>query len=292
MQFTAYLAAQRTPKARPEPVTVASPQRGAPSITPWNDLKPDEHNGLLWLDAGTIDEDYSDENDALRWRNMLPAFAAVEQVNITPFFFLGTITSVASSRVRSPRRIGRGTGLHAFGIPVKPLDAYRLRVDQITPHAFCADAPTTAPFRLTIAGSDTGIRPTVKDVEIDGPYGHYELSFDVDPSRAGTYVLLRLSSEGLELPGNEDGPASKISPPDIVVPLIIEKRWARRVLYGVLSFTSIVGFVSVGYWTPALGFPPEGPVGTLVKALLFGFAIFFGNKAGVGDLASSVGQKV
>jgi hypothetical protein len=157
MQFTAYLAAQRAVKARPEPVTVASPQRGAPSITPWSDLKPDEHNGLLWLDAGTVDEDYSDENDALRWRDMLPAFAAVKQVNITPFFFLGTITSVASSRVRPPRRIGRGTGLHAFGIPVRPLDAYRLRVDQITPHAFCADAPTTAPFRLTIAGSDTPV---------------------------------------------------------------------------------------------------------------------------------------
>jgi hypothetical protein len=189
IQFKTYLAAGGAVKTRPEPVTVAIPQRGAPSITPWNDLKPDENNGLLWSGTGIVDDDDSEQNDALRWRDMLPAFAAIEQVNMTPFFFFGAITSIASSRVRHPRRIGRGTGLHAFGIPVKPADAYRLRVDQVTPHAFCADAPTTAPFRLTIGGSDTGVRPSVKDVQIDGPYGHYELSFDVDPSRAGTYVL-------------------------------------------------------------------------------------------------------
>jgi hypothetical protein len=94
------------------------------------------------------------------------------------------------------------------------------------------------------------------------------------------------------LPGPAAAGASKVSPPDIIVPLIIERRWARRILFGVLSFAFIISFVSVGHWTPVIGFPPEGTIGTLVQALLFGLAIFFGNKAGVGDLASGVGQKV
>jgi hypothetical protein len=291
-QFTAYSLARHAVEARPAPFTVAIPQSGAPGITPWIDLKPDGDDGLLWLNLGTQGENCSDQDDARRWRDMLPAFAAVDQVNTTPFFFLGGITSVANPRVRRPRRIGRGTGLHARGIPVKPFEAYRLRIDQITPHAFCKDAPTMKPFRLTISGSDTGVRPTVKDVEIDGPYGHYELSFDVDPARAGTYALLRLSSKGLELPASAYKDANKVRPPDIVVPLIIEKRWMRSVLWGALAFACIIGFVSVGQWMPAAGLHPEGTGGTLVQALLFGLAIFFGNKAGVGDFARSVGQRV
>jgi hypothetical protein len=43
---------------------------------------------------------------------------------------------------------------------------------------------------------------------------------------------------------------------------------------------------------PAVGLYSKGTGGTLVQALLFGVAIFFGSKARVGDLASSVGQKV
>jgi hypothetical protein len=54
---------------------------------------------------------------------------------------------------------------------------------------------------------------------------------DVDLSRAGTYALLRLSSEGLELPMSANEGANRVSPPDIIVLLIIERRWARTVLW-------------------------------------------------------------
>src|SRR5262249_10508362 len=159
----------------------------APPIVPWDELKAGSDDELLWIGPNdrTLRERIADwfhrprRDDPNKWRDMLPAFAAMEHVNKTPFFYVHAPISVFTEKAGRARKIGRGRGQYSRGFPVKPSETYRLRVDEITPNAFCDDAPTASPFTLTIEKSDSAIRPTVKDVQIDGPYGHYEFSFDV-----------------------------------------------------------------------------------------------------------------
>ncbi len=305
--FLAYEAGNRADSKRPAPRTVAAPSATSPPIVPWDELKAAD-DALLWVTEGVPLAAQPDslglfakiralwrvkvDDELARWRSMLPAFAAMEHVNKTPFFFMRAPTSISAEKSAAPSEIGGGGGLYSHGFPCRPAETYRLRVDEITPYAFCDDAPTSPPFKLTIEKSDPAIRPTVKEVQIDGPYGHYEFSFDLDPGRVGTYALLRVSTDGLALPASDDAAAGSLAMPDMVVPLNIRRRWVHDLFWAVASFVFIIAFVSAAQWMPHYGIEPKSAGGTLVQALLFGLAIFFAKKAGVGDLASSVGGKM
>jgi hypothetical protein len=292
--FLAYAAHQRAARKRPSPRTVAVPRAGEAPIVPWEELRAGRsEDALLWVEGGVVARKpgkVADEHS--RWRSMLPAFAAMEQVNKTPFFFVHAPVSIANEKATRSHEIGAGGGLYSHGFVTKPAATYRLRVDEVTPHAFSDDAPATPPFKLTIGKSDSAIRPAVKEIQIDGPYGHYEFSFDLDPARVGTYALLRLSTDGLKLPVSEEAEAGTLEMPDLVVPLVIRQRWLRNFSWGLAAFAFIVSFVSAAQWMPRCGIDPKSAAGALIQALIFGFALFFANRAGLGDLASNVGKKV
>jgi hypothetical protein len=131
----------------------------------------------------------------------------------------------------------------------------------------------------------------VKDVQIDGPYGHYEFSFDVDAARVGTYALIRLSTPDLKLPASEDENTPSALLPDIVVPVIIFRRLAEVVSWVAASFACIVGFISAAQWLPEVGVDPKSAMGTFIQAVFFWLILFFTNKAGLGELAKHLGKK-
>ena len=297
--------ARRTASTNHLPKTVAVPRQGSPPIVPWKDLRPaDAGTALVWVAAPvpapqepSLRQRISAPRDVPnreheRWRSMLPAFAAMERVNKTPFFFLHAPVAVASGRRCKPTEIGGGEARYSHGFATRADESYRVRVDEITPHAFCDDVPTSAPFRLSIGKSDSAVRPFVKEADIDGPYGYYELSFDLDSQRAGTHALLRLSTEGLQLPAGETPDAGSMAPPDIVVPLVIRRRVLRDLAWALAGFFAIVAFVSPAQWMPYVGIEPESATAKLVLAFLFGLALFFAKKAGIGELAGNVGEKV
>ncbi len=99
------------------PRTIAVPRQGAPQILPWNQFKAGSDDELLWIgpDERTLRERIAAwfrnrKDDHNRWRNMLPAFAAMEHVNKTPFFYVHAPVSVFSEKTTRPRKIGRGRG--------------------------------------------------------------------------------------------------------------------------------------------------------------------------------------
>jgi hypothetical protein len=103
-QFTAYLAARRAAKAQPA-VTVVIPQRGAPGITPWSDLKSDEHDHLLWLNAGTLDDDNTDQNDASRWQRYASCIRGGRASQYDTILFLGPIHVFLADHRKSPSKM-------------------------------------------------------------------------------------------------------------------------------------------------------------------------------------------
>jgi hypothetical protein len=270
------------------PRTVAVPFAGYPPIQQWADMKPAGGEHLLW-EGVARDWPQLLLPEREKWRNMLPVFSTMEDLDEIPFLRLDRITRVRDGKLLSPEKIGDDPhNLRSHGYRLYPKEAYQLRVDQITPRAFYADAPTAKPFSLSIEGSETGIRPSVKTAEIDGPYGFYELSFDLDPTHVGSPSLLHLAAEKLTI--TLKGEAKEVKLPNIAIPIFIGRRWRAGLFWALLALISVVLFVSAERWMPAVGIGSIG--GTIVQALLFGLALLCGNKAGVGDLTRDIGGRV
>ena len=272
------------------PTRMSAPSANGAKITPWSTLRPAAFDGLLWLDPAAQPAGPAGGDGVLAWRELVSALAGVERVNRTPFFFVWPPRTLKGADVIKAKEFAKGAVRYPWGFIAENNQNYVVRVDQLTPSALSHDAPTTNPFILTMEASDPGLVPILKQDNVDGAYGYYELSFSTNPDRAGTYALLRISAKDLKIM-RAGGDEEAVALPEVIIPLKLRNRVVAKFIWAGLAVLAIIAFVSADQWLPTFTIEKTSITATLIKAFLFGLATVGGKNAGIEGLFSGVGNK-
>lgn len=225
------------------------------------------------------------DDDLAAWNGQVVAYSAIPALRGLPFLHIEVSRSV-NRRVERPEKVDKkdDRGLYSHGYKLKIGSVYSVSLIQMFPSAIGADEPG-APFQLTLRKSDLGVSPIMDSAFIDGPYGRYEMSFELDPSRIGKLSLLRL---GVEADPKAQVPEGIRALPPIVLPIRVNRRYLSPILFGAAALSTVLAFVFFPMWAVRLNIDPQGVLAKAIQSALLLAALSFANSASLKDMVKDV----